>query len=357
MDLRFIVSDELGVDVARQLAVRKKLEQYVSEINGFYGDSRVDLQARIVEVAFSRIIALDAVDILQEMAREGHGFAGMFQRADELGADYTIAVMKKLMLRGKPNCGRGYAVNQTLEAISSTRKAFAVVNLGCGSHTLAHELGHLMGLNHGSLVDLCQPGMGHTSAIAPYANGYGVGNCDGKPQPGEFGTIMVGGWMGRIMGNDRASVRLFSNPLLRDERCGANRICGDPAIGDEARALNEHARYYVAHEEPDVQTLSYGSPQLGGCIHEKYHGQEIAELEELSCPGAAIKTLVGIEQLTSLKRIDLADNALEEVDSLLLLPADWVERIDLRHNSRIPCQARKRLAERFHDKVILLDGC
>lgn len=355
--ISFVVSEDMGRSAAQRQAAQVALEKYVKELNGYYRDSEVVLQAEIVDVEFSRIEAVEAVQILDDMAHERNGFTAMFQRADEFGADYTVAVTNNLLIRGKRLCGRGYAVNQTLEAISSTRKAFAVINFVCGAHTLAHELGHLMGLNHGFLVDRCQPHMGHTSAITPYANGYAVGNCDGKPQPGEFGDIMVGGWMGVINGNDKSSLRIFSNPRMHDERCGTNKICGDAATGDAARALNENARYYTAHEEPDVHTLRYGSAELLSCINKKYRGKEIMELEELVCPNSGIGDIAGMERLAALRRIDLSGNPLGDVGPLEKLPPDRIERIDLRGSSRISCKALARLNERLPGKLLQPASC
>lgn len=355
--IRFVVSDELGQSVTQRQTTQATLEKYVAELNGYYRNSEVVLRVEIVDVDFSRIAATDVMQILDDMEHERNGFAAMFQKANEYGADYTVAITRKLMIRGKQGCGRAYAVNKTLEAISSTRRAFAAINFACGAHTLAHELGHLMGLNHGTLVDQCQPRMGHTSAIAPYANGYATGNCDGKPQPGEFGTIMVGGWMKEVNGNGHGSLPMFSNPRIRDERCGTYKICGDPAIGDAARVLNENVHYYAAHEEPDVHTLRYGSAELHACIKQKYRGKEIVDLEELICPSAGIGSLAGAERLSALRRIDLSGNRLEDISPLGKLSTDRVELIDLRGNSRIPCKSFDELAERFFGKVMQSASC
>ncbi|MBF0125875.1 MAG: hypothetical protein HQM02_01555 [Magnetococcales bacterium] len=249
IDLRFVVNEALGVTTGQQGATRRGLEHAVETLNNYFKVSDVVLRARIVDVSFVRMGGLDAVEILDDMSNERHGFAHLFAQASRLGADYTVAVTQKLLMRGKPGCGRALAVNQTREALASTRKALLVMNYACGAHTLAHELGHLMGLNHGAMVDACEPGKGHTSAMAPYANGFGQGNCDRQPQPGEFGDIMVGGWMGRVAGNDKGSLPFFSNPRLRDSRCGSAQICGDPDNGDAARALNENAGLYASHEE------------------------------------------------------------------------------------------------------------
>lgn len=355
--IRFVVSDELGRTPAQQQATQATLKSYVDGLNERYHNSEVALNAEIVQVEFIRFDSADDVRIIDDMAHELNGFADMFQQADEFGADYTVAMPAKLTVLGNPGCGRAVAVNQSVAAVSSARKAFAVVNFVCGAHTLAHELGHLMGLNHGTLVDFCHPNMGHTSAIAPYANGYAEGNCDGMPQAGEFGDIMVGGHMREIMGNDKGNLAIFSNPRIHDERCGARQLCGDPAIGDAARALNENARYFAAHEEPDVHVLHYADEHLLACINGKYRGKEIEELEELACPNADIGKLSGIEKLTALRRIDLSGNRLEDIGPFGRLSPDRIERIDLRGNSRLSCPAINALEGMFPGKVLRPEHC
>jgi hypothetical protein len=255
--LRFVVDDALASSPARREATGTALARMVSELNGYYQDSQVVLRAEVVGVSFAHLASREATAVLRDMEQERNGFGNMFACADEIGADYTIAVSDGLTVHGRRGCGRGFAVNSTPAQIASSRRAFAVIDLACGSQTLAHELGHLMGLNHGALVDQCQPGRGHRTAIAPYANGFAAGHCDGRPDPGKFGTIMVGGWMRTIAGEQR-NLPLFSNPRLRDARCGASGVCGDPEIGDEARALNENAWTYAAHEEPDGRRPASG---------------------------------------------------------------------------------------------------
>ncbi|MEO5347948.1 MAG: M12 family metallo-peptidase [Magnetococcus sp. YQC-9] len=244
--IRFLVNDTLAPDAAARQALRERLAGQVAVVNRYYRDSLVDLTATIVDVAFIPIAEeQEGATILDQMRHEKNGFAALYCEAGRHGAAYTVAVTRH-QLRGKRGCGQAIAVNKRRAELSRPEKALMVYDIVCGSHTLAHELGHLMGLNHGRLVDRCEPGHGHTTAIASYALGYGVGNCDGQMQPGEFGTIMVGGWMKRVMGNDKASLPLFSNPQLKDPRCGKEGICGDPETGDAARALNENATEIVA---------------------------------------------------------------------------------------------------------------
>ncbi len=256
--LRFVVDDNLAITIPRRQLISTALAEFVGEVNGYYQSSHVVLRAEIVDMRFAHFASDDVMMLLSDMEHERNAFKGMFRCAEDTGADYTIAVSSRLMIRGKRGCGRGFAVNSTPAQIASSRRAFAVIDFACGAHSLAHELGHLMGLNHGALVDQCQPGMGHRNAIAPYANGYAVGPCNGRPDTGKFGTIMVGGWMRAIAG-ERNSLPLFSNPRLRDSRCGVSGVCGDPGIGDEARALNENARIYAAHAEPGARRFAIGA--------------------------------------------------------------------------------------------------
>lgn len=345
--LRFVANSTLGASATQQKQTSAKLEQHVAELNGYFRTSEVRLRAQIVQIEFAPIEQTDVMAILGDMQHERGAFARMFAKANEFGADYTIGIVDKLMIRGMPGCGRAFAVNQTIAEISSTRRAFAVVNIVCGAHTLAHELGHLMGLNHGHLVNACQPGQGHANAIAPYANGYAEGNCDGKMQPGEFGTIMVGGWMKEINGAGHSSLPMFSNPRIRDVRCGVRGICGDEKIGDEARALNENAAYYAGHEEPDVHTLSYASPALAECIRVQYHGTEIRDLADLACPSRGIDSVAGIGQLVALRRIDLSGNQIRDMSALLKLNPHQIEKINLSGNPLTPgnCAYARQLPE------------
>lgn len=351
LGLRFIVDHTLGQTEKQQQAVKAGLARNVAELNGFFASSEVNLAAEIVQIDFARLESVDAMTLLEDMARERGGFDRMFAKADEYGADYTFAIVNQLLLRGKRSCGRAYAVNKTVAEISSTRRAFAVIDIACGAHTLAHELGHLMGLNHGERVDACQPDMGHKTAIAPYANGYAEGNCDGKPGPGKFGTIMVGGWMAAINGDGRGSLRMFSNPRIRDPRCGISGRCGNPETGDAARALNENAIHYASHEEPDVHVLPYGSPALAYCVARKYKFFEISELENLECEGGAIDNISGIERLSNLKYIDLGNNRIVDFSPLAQLSANIVEAIDLSGNSLAFCPSIASLFHKFGRRV------
>lgn len=352
--LRFVVSERLGGTTAERLSTIQKLDRHVATLNDYFRNSEVRLSAQTMQIEFVPIETADVMLLLGDMQHEKGAFGGMFAKAAEFGADYTFAIVENLQIRGKPGCGRAFAVNKTRADISTTRRAFAVVNILCGAHTLAHELGHLMGLNHGYRVDECEPGRGHASAIAPYANGYAEGNCDQMPQNGEFGTIMVGGWMKQINGDGHASLGMFSNPKIKDVRCGDRGVCGNERTGDASRALNENARFYASHEEPDVHTLKYSSPALANCIEGRYRGTEIRDLSELICPSLDIESIAGIEQLVALNRIDLSRNQIRDMTPLLALDPGRIERIDLSQNPATDCV---RVMQHFDKKAIYPKAC
>lgn len=354
--LRFIVDASLGATPQQRHQIGGRLHQQVEELNGYYVSSKVVLRAQVVDVSFASILSIDAIQILEDMRLERGGFESMFSRANEIGADYTIALATDLTLRGRPSCGRAFAVNKSVAAISTSRTAFLVMGATCKAQTLAHELGHLMGLNHGALIAKCTGNRTHMAAIAPYANGWGQGHCDGVPQEGAFGTIMVGGYMKHVDGKN-GGLPMFSNPRIEDPRCGPMRRCGDLLLGDSARALNEYAHLYAAHEEPDVHTLAFPSPELKACIVEKYRGVEIVDMKELICPGRGIRTLAGIEQLQALTSIDVSNNAIAE-DSLAQLDAlTKLATVDLRGNEAMACASLAQLARRQDLKVIAPVRC
>ena len=354
--LRFIVDESLGPTVQQRQAVVQRLHQQVEELNGYYANSKVVLRAAVVDVSVVSILSVDAIELLEDMRSERRGFENLFSRANEIGADYTIAVVKGLMLRGRSSCGRGFAVNKTLAAISTTKTAFLVMGSTCGAQTLAHELGHLMGLNHGALIAQCTGNRTHMVAIAPYANGWAQGHCDGGPQEDAFGTIMVGGYMKHVDGKN-GGLPMFSNPRIEDVRCGRARRCGDALLGDSARVLNEYAQVYAAHEEPDVHTLAFPSAELKACIVGQYRGIEIVDLKELICPRRGIRTLAGIEQLQALTFVDVSNNAIAE-DSLARLEAlTKLVKVDLRGNDVVACATIAQLVQRRGINVVAPVRC
>lgn len=249
--IRFVVDDtSLQSPESRDLMVRN-LNHKVDDINTIYRDSEVDLTARIVDIQFSTMQDRNLVVILQDMQLKKGAFIDFVSKADQHGADFTVAAVPGLQTKsywqqGKRNiCGAAHG-SWNRQDIKSVDKAYAVINPSCGSSSLAHELGHIMGLNHGVAMTRCFPDKKESIPITPYAFGYSEGECNGKPSPEKFGDIMTGGLMQYIDGSPRW-MNIFSNPRILRPECGTRGVCGDPEIGDAARALNENSRYFIKY--------------------------------------------------------------------------------------------------------------
>ncbi|MDD2761702.1 MAG: hypothetical protein PHH11_15600, partial [Methylomonas sp.] len=140
LGLGFWINDRLAQTAAQKQNIEKRLADQVIELNAFFRNSHVQLQADIAVIRYVRISQSDAIAILDDMISERNEFANLFAVAGEYGADYNIAIVDKLQLRGNPNCGRAYAVNKTQNEIASLQRAIVAVNSACSAQTLAHEL-------------------------------------------------------------------------------------------------------------------------------------------------------------------------------------------------------------------------
>lgn len=254
--IRFVVDDTSLVSPESRAFMVKNLNRMVEELNVIYRDSEVDLAGRVVDIQFSKMRDTNLLLIWKDLQQKNGAFSDFVSKADQYGADFTVAMVPGLQTKSfwqhsKGNiCG---AANGSWNIVDmmSVDKAYAVIDPSCSSATLAHELGHIMGLSHGVAMKRCFPNRNEIAPISPYAQGYSEGECDGKSSPEKFGDIMTGGWMLNINGNPRA-MKIFSNPRIHRSECGVRGICGDPKTGDAARALNENSRYFIKYRQRHV---------------------------------------------------------------------------------------------------------
>lgn len=178
------------------------MRNWVDQINAAYENSNVDIQLRLVGTLRHQIEGSSMGDVLGKLRQQEF----VQQKRDELGADFVS------QLHQTGRCGVGYvSVNKWW--------AYNVVGPTCGPLTLAHELGHNMGLMHSRRQG------DEGGARYRYGLGYGVDNY--------FGTIMSYYW---LFSGQRASK--FSNPRIDCVGLPCGIPEGEPEEADASKALN-----------------------------------------------------------------------------------------------------------------------
>jgi hypothetical protein len=167
--------------------------------------------------------------LLNQMNARSGTFSTMNARRDQLGAD-LVTVIRPLYAQAQGGCGVGYVsgyggtdvglyADYGLSVLGDGNDR-AGQTVYCEALTLAHELGHNMGLMHDRATVATQGG---GTGVTPYAYGYAVA--------GRWGTIMSYTYPRQIK---------FSNPM--DYTCGTKERCGlpetDAASADNVKALS-----------------------------------------------------------------------------------------------------------------------
>ncbi|AKJ29761.1 RICIN domain-containing protein [Caldimonas brevitalea] len=178
------------------------IRNWVDQVNAIYANSQVDVQLRLVGTQLHNADGNDMGDVLGRLRQN----STIARRRDELGADFVT------QLHRHGACGVAYM------AVSASA-AYSVVGPQCGPYTLAHELGHNMGLSHSRR-------QGDTrGARYEYALGHGVERL--------FGTIMA---YAHVFNAPR--IGKFSNPrqTCSGQPCGVPE--GQSQQADAVKAIN-----------------------------------------------------------------------------------------------------------------------
>ena len=205
--------------------VATAMKGWVNQMNAVNENSKVDIQWRLVGVMPNNDTATEMGDVLRSLRAN----TKVADRRTAVGADFVVQISKS------GACGSA--------TMSVTKEyAFSVVGPACGPLTMAHELGHGMGLNHSRR-------QGDTAgARYDYGLGYGVVN--------KFSTIMA---YSTVFKTDK--IPKYSNPRLTcfGVPCGVAE--GQAQQADAAKALTK-VRVEVAGFFP-TKTLTLADPSGG----------------------------------------------------------------------------------------------
>ena len=185
--------------------VETAMQNWVAQINNVYIDSQIDLKIRLVGVVAHEEGGADMDAVLDNLRQDSSAIS----LRSKYGADFVT------QLHQTGDCGLAYfTINREW--------AWGVVGPDCGPLTMAHELGHNMGLAHSRK-------QGDTTGVR-YAYGLGHG-VDGL-----FGTIMTYSWLYTNRANGR--VARFSNPNISCLGVPCGVPAGQSEQADAALAIN-----------------------------------------------------------------------------------------------------------------------
>ncbi|MYK47158.1 MAG: hypothetical protein F4029_13130 [Gammaproteobacteria bacterium] len=162
------------------LAAISTVEMFVAETNQAYEASAVDQEiflTRAMEVDY--IESGDSIVDLYRLANPGDGHMDIVHELREkTGSDLVHLISEATGL-----CGVAFILLQVTPVFES--RGFGLTDPDCGGVTLAHELGHNMGLRHDRYVD-------STNTPSPYSHGY-VNRAafeEGAPASSRWRTLM-----------------------------------------------------------------------------------------------------------------------------------------------------------------------
>jgi len=232
-------------------AVVTRMNYLVAVANKAYADSRVNYRIRLAgTMAVNYPDTGPNSQVLDDMTNTSPSgpLAGLRARRAALGAD-LVNLIRPFTKTGQGGfCGLGYLIGQNESAFTTQSAPYGYSTAGdgedpatnyyCEDTTLAHELGHNMGLAHDK-----------DDATAPGAYSYAYGWRQTLTK-GSFSTIMA------YSTGSQQPVPYFANPNIT--LCNGNR-CGDPTTANQTLVLNQTMPIVAAFKASGHPALDFNN--------------------------------------------------------------------------------------------------
>lgn len=168
IDLLVLYTKEARNRIGGAASMQTKINHLISRLNNVYSRSNIKVRAKAVHTEMLNFPGSDNVSdvALEKLTRH----LKVISLRNQHQADFVVLLTLSKPVNGWRICGNAWVNRGGAEGLDShdATGALSVVGInGCSADTLAHEIGHNMGLTHSEK-------QGDVGSSYPYARGYGV---------------------------------------------------------------------------------------------------------------------------------------------------------------------------------------